>query len=68
MKPVITTSILALCFLLGACSKSGDKDKAATKTESGHAPKDVVPGSHEDWCGEHEVPESQCTQCVQGDR
>lgn len=23
----------------------------------------VVPGSHEDWCSEHEVPESQCTQC-----
>ncbi len=23
----------------------------------------VVPGSHEDWCGEHAVPESQCTRC-----
>ncbi len=21
------------------------------------------PGSHEDWCGEHQVPESQCTRC-----
>ena len=28
-----------------------------------HAPADVVPGSHEDWCGEHDVPESQCTRC-----
>ena len=28
-----------------------------------HAPKDVKPGSYEDWCGEHEVPESQCTLC-----
>lgn len=65
MKTVITTTFLALCFLLGACSKSADKDKpAAAKTEStGHASKDVVPGSHEDWCGEHEVPESQCTRC-----
>lgn len=23
----------------------------------------VVPGSHEDWCPEHAVPESQCTRC-----
>ena len=23
----------------------------------------VKPGSHEDWCGEHGVPESQCTRC-----
>ena len=23
----------------------------------------VKPGSHEDWCGEHEVPESLCTRC-----
>lgn len=64
MKTIITTTFLALCFLLGACSKSAEKDKPATKTEStGHAAKDVVPGSHEDWCGEHEVPESQCTLC-----
>jgi hypothetical protein len=23
----------------------------------------VVPGSYEDWCSEHSVPESQCTRC-----
>ena len=70
MKTFITTSILALFLVLGACSKGGDKENAATtneqpaKTEgAGHAKKDVVPGSHEDWCSEHEVPESQCTQC-----
>lgn len=28
-----------------------------------HAPADVVPGSYEDWCGEHEVAESLCTRC-----
>ena len=28
-----------------------------------HAPSDVKPGSYEDWCGEHEVPESICTLC-----
>jgi hypothetical protein len=28
-----------------------------------HAAASVKPGSHEDWCGEHAVPESQCTRC-----
>jgi len=28
-----------------------------------HAPATVEPGSHEDWCGEHQVPESMCTRC-----
>ena len=35
----------------------GDGEKHA------HAPKGYVPGSHEDWCGEHAVPESMCTRC-----
>jgi hypothetical protein len=73
MKTLITTSVLAVFLVIASCSKSGDKDKATTKepakTEAaktegaGHASKDVVPGSHEDWCAEHAVPESQCTQC-----
>lgn len=29
----------------------------------GHAVAGVKPGSHEDWCGEHQVPESLCTRC-----
>ena len=72
MKTFVTISIIALCFVLG-CSKSTDKGNAETKAEtkaettkpekSGHAEKDVVPGSHEDWCDEHQVPESQCTRC-----
>ncbi|MBL9101590.1 MAG: hypothetical protein JNL82_11570 [Myxococcales bacterium] len=28
-----------------------------------HAAAGVKPGSHEDWCGEHQVPESLCTRC-----
>ena len=31
--------------------------------DTDHAGAGVVPGSHEDWCGEHGVPESQCTRC-----
>lgn len=29
----------------------------------GHADASVVPGSHEDWCDEHAVPETACTRC-----
>jgi hypothetical protein len=28
-----------------------------------HGAADAVPGSHDDWCGEHAVPESQCSRC-----
>lgn len=28
-----------------------------------HAPQGAVPGSYEDWCGEHQVPESLDTRC-----
>ena len=47
-------------------SKSPEKAPAAaskTEKEEKHAPADVKPGSHEDWCAEHQVPESQCTRC-----
>jgi len=70
MKTFVSALILAMLFFVGACNKSGgDKDKAPAakeepaKKEGGHAAKDVVPGSHEDWCEEHQVPESQCTRC-----
>lgn len=67
----LLTIIMAASLLLGfgACSKdeSGNKkDKAGektTKASGGHAPAGAVPGSHEDWCVEHGVPESQCTRC-----
>ena len=62
---------LSLSLVLGTfvgCSKEGAPSKAAPEqkqpsAEKGHAPAGVKPGSHEDWCEEHEVPESQCTRC-----
>ena len=42
---------------LVACSGEAESPSAE------HAPATVTPGSHEDWCGEHEVPESLCTRC-----
>lgn len=57
---------LSLSFGVAGCSKDEAANKPAAaekKPESGHAAAGVKPGSHEDWCGEHEVPESQCTRC-----
>ena len=45
-----------------ACSKGPEK-KAPAREEPQHASANVVPGSYEDWCGEHQCPESQCTRC-----
>ena len=39
---------------------------ASTRTPGGpaaHAAAGAKPGSHEDWCGGHQVPESLCTRC-----
>lgn len=50
-----------------SCSKEPAPKPEAKATSAaqkgGHAPAGVKPGSHEDWCEEHQVPESQCTRC-----
>jgi hypothetical protein len=63
--------LLSIC----ACAKEGASQDtappsrpAATAAPSevggvGHASPAVKPGTHEDWCGEHQVPESLCTRC-----
>lgn len=62
MKTVTQIVLLVVATLsLQACEKSGNAGPAATTGE--HAAATVKPGSHEDWCGEHGVPESQCTRC-----
>ena len=55
----ITFRSLALVLVLAACSK----EPSGTPAAEGHASPAAVPGSYEDWCGEHQVPESQCTRC-----
>lgn len=62
----LAIGLCALSWVTG-CSRP-DADAArpaptAAATSAGHAPGDVKPGSYEDWCGEHGVPESQCTRC-----
>lgn len=53
--------ILAALFL--SLSLAGFVPTPARADSEVHAPADVTPGSHEDWCAEHNVPESQCTRC-----
>ncbi|MCW5789717.1 MAG: hypothetical protein KIT72_04770 [Polyangiaceae bacterium] len=59
---VLSSTIL----FVSACQKEAPEQAAPSSTSAQaaqHAPADAVPGSHEDWCGEHQVPESMCTRC-----
>ena len=52
--------------LLPGCGREEPKPPAgaaSTENTATHADASVVPGSYEDWCGEHAVPESMCTRC-----
>jgi hypothetical protein len=59
--------VAAALVLAVACSKdpapSGTAANETTRAAAAHASTGVTPGSYEDWCEEHQVPESQCTRC-----
>jgi hypothetical protein len=68
MKKIIVVLLLSLTTLSTlACKKDSATQTTATSSpnagDRSHAPAHAVPGSHEDWCGEHQVPESMCTRC-----
>ncbi len=58
---------------LSACDKWSEPSPAAERPTPGaptasnkepiHAPHGAQPGSYDDWCGGHQVPESLCTRC-----
>lgn len=58
--------MVALSFTV-ACGKQDPTEPPPTPkvapTAAEHGPAGVAPGSYEDWCVEHEVPESLCTRC-----
>lgn len=52
---------LVVSFAFVACGSSSDPPAGSGQ----HASSSARPGSWEDWCDEHGVPESQCTRCNQ---
>ena len=60
-------SVLAMLTLAGCEQKREERSAtaatASSPATSAHAHAAVTPGSYEDWCGEHQVPESLCTRC-----
>ena len=54
---------LILLPLSGCDAPESHPTKADSNGVSRHAPSDTKPGSYEDWCDEHQVPESHCTRC-----
>lgn len=71
--PVLLVAIFGASLVCGCgneAARSGSPSADATvgapvtpPSGAGHAAADVVPGSYDDWCAEHEVPETQCTRC-----
>jgi hypothetical protein len=69
LRLLVLSMLTTLAIGASACSKdtgatatSGAK-AAPSAVKAGHAPSGAKPGSHEDWCEEHGVPESQCSRC-----
>lgn len=54
---------LAILTLSGLALIGCKADTAAPQPGPAHAAPGVEPGSHDDWCGEHQVPESLCSRC-----
>ncbi len=67
---VITLLVL---FVFSACDKKSETSTATEsvmspaqstmKKEQAHTCPAAQPGSHDDWCAGHQVPESQCLIC-----
>jgi hypothetical protein len=77
MRTISTITFLSLVVAIAGCEKKSasepESEPASESTPAAsqpaasqpdqHASASVKPGSHADWCGEHGVPESQCTRC-----
>lgn len=57
-RSILLSIVLFLCFSVSAFAA-----ESAQPAEDLHGAKGTTPGSYEDWCGEHGVPESLCTRC-----
>jgi hypothetical protein len=71
----LSWAVAVVALIVAGCGGSGTSSSstsssAAPATQAatppsgqGHAVDGVVAGSYEDWCEEHQVPETQCTRC-----
>ena len=62
MKRNLLLAVTASSLVFAACQKQSATIESE-KPGPMHAAATAAPGSHEDWCGEHQVPESMCTRC-----
>lgn len=63
-RPLVATLLTLALLACGPEQPAEDPAESAGLTAtSTHATAEAVPGSHQDWCGEHAVPESLCTRC-----
>ncbi len=57
-RSILLSAVFVLSLALSAFAAEPPKAGEAV-----HAAETAKPGSHEDWCDEHKVAESQCTRC-----
>ncbi len=71
-SPLSLIVMLAVLLIAAGCGNTNNQTQATQReaaepapppTGEDHATVAVVPGSYEDWCDEHQVPETQCTRC-----
>lgn len=74
MNPLSRLAVIGALLLAPGCAQKSTPAQSSTSSTTeaapaappsgeGHAVAGVVPGSYEDWCDEHGVPETQCTRC-----
>jgi hypothetical protein len=65
IRQSLAVCVFSIALLaLGACTQETKAPGGTPATTQSHGDPNAVPGSHEDWCGEHAVPESKCTRCT----
>lgn len=73
MRESLIPIIVFSALILGGCDEKKDPEQTPEPSTAArpskpepaaeHAAPGVKPGSYEDWCGEHQVPESLCSRC-----
>ena len=54
---------IVLLVVAGSTACRSHHPEGDASAAAAHATPAAVPGSYDDWCNEHQVPESLCTRC-----